>query len=323
MGRNRIIPIRELTVGILLTTGFFLAGVAIPVAGFIVSLFSMVPLLTVVLRTRRRWMAVAVSAGVCLLLAAGFGGTGAGLVFLLEYGLPAIVMGEMLRRSVPPPAAVMLAALVSTVMLTGGVSLLAVGRGELPAEWVGAQFAENLVMVRRLYSEMGVPAAQMAQLKELQPFFSRWAGLLFPSLAMLAYVAIGGLNLRVATRLVAGAKAPATGSSTAFSAFATPAWAVWFLIGGGFGLLLPGLGAVTRFLLLNLVGIMLVSYLVQGLAVCQRFFEAGHVGMFGRGLWYVMLLTVHFLLVAVVICGLFDQWFDFRRYARPPDAGPD
>lgn len=321
MGRDRIIPIRELVGGILLTSGIFLAGVAVPVAGFLVSLFSMVPVLAAVLRSRRRWMAFAVIGGVYLLLAAGFAGSGAGIVFLVEYGLPAVVLCE-LRRYRPPTAAVIMTALICTAALTGGISLLAAAHGEPPAIWVGGLFAENLTAVRRLYAGMGVPAAQLALLEEMQPVFSRWAGLLFPTLAMLGYVAIGGVNLRVAVRFIPNA-APAAVTGGAFGAFATPPRAVWVLIAAGFGLLLPGLGAVGRFLLLNAVGIMLVLYLVQGLAVCRHFFEVLRVGAFGRLLWYVLLLTVHFLIAAVVLCGLFDQWFDFRRYARLPVDGPE
>jgi uncharacterized protein YybS (DUF2232 family) len=83
------------------------------------------------------------------------------------------------------------------------------------------------------------------------------------------------------------------------------------LIGSGLGSFLPVPG-------LQIVGVnvlLLVSlvYLLQGLGVMLFYFRRGAVSPLLRTLAYIFLVIQPLFLLGVAAFGLFDLWFDFRR----------
>jgi uncharacterized protein YybS (DUF2232 family) len=107
-----------------------------------------------------------------------------------------------------------------------------------------------------------------------------------------------------------------------FSLWKLSHWYAWFFAAGLFAVLLPG--APAQVAGRNLVVVMVVAYLVQGLSVTQFLMVRRGLGPFMRLLIYGLGIFAVFPFFAAMTTGigLFDTWFDFRGLDPRPEPGP-
>ncbi len=95
-----------------------------------------------------------------------------------------------------------------------------------------------------------------------------------------------------------------------------PGWLVFVLIGAGFLLLVPYQAwQMTGVNVLLLCGLF---YFFQGLAIVAFSFRRFQVPRFFRWTAYMLLVLVKPAILMVILMGLTDLWFDFRRLHQPP-----
>jgi len=87
---------------------------------------------------------------------------------------------------------------------------------------------------------------------------------------------------------------------------------IWFFIGSG-GLIFIHNKAL-NFLGVNVFLITCFVYFLQGLAIVSYIFQIKNVPLLWRYLFYFFIAVQQFLMIPVIALGLFDTWFDFRKY---------
>jgi uncharacterized protein YybS (DUF2232 family) len=90
-----------------------------------------------------------------------------------------------------------------------------------------------------------------------------------------------------------------------------PEGCIWVLIASGIGAFVPFPGM--QIVGLNMLLLVSLIYLVQGLGVMVFYLNRASVPPILRSLAYIMLVIQPLLLLGVAAFGLFDLWFDFRR----------
>lgn len=230
-----------------------------------------------------------------------------------------LLMGVMLAslqyRGVTAPQAIM----VTVAALTVGALLVFLGQavfmGISPQDLLAQKSAEVMDTVRKVLGDTaegapgslvpGVAPAQVeAVLQRLLP------GLLVTNMALVAW-----LNVVLSRQLIVllgwGAVDPP------LSRWAAPEWLIFVLLGAGFLLLVPVVGA--RFFGLNLLMVVAVLYFCQGVAVVATWFHRLGLPRLLRMIGYPLLFLNPFFFVIITL-GLLDLWLDFRRLHQPKDA---
>lgn len=299
----------------------FSAAVVVPFFGFIPGLLTMVPVVYVAALGRHWWLAFLMVLLASILLYLLFQGTAPVLGFLIEYGLPAVVLSYITLKGYSRLHSMVLAAAGSTCVMVLAVSFYAAQHSLTPMVLLQQAFQTNLEMVQSVYRDMGMAEEQLLFLQNSSSAMGYWAGMLFPSLLFGAYFLLSGLTVTAVVLLSRWRKTTSswkTGST--FEHFAVYQQVVWLFIGCWVLLLVPGVPEFGRFFLWNGIAILGFFYFLQGMAIIHCCLQAFQVRTGGRFFIYFLLFAFHFLLVAVAMAGLFDLWVDFRRIARRRDS---
>lgn len=303
--------------GVVATTCFFIAAVAVPFFGFVPGLLTMVPAVYLGVLTRHRWLPLSIVALTTVLLYLFFRQGGLVLGYLLEYGLPAVMLSELARKHSTRLRVMALAAGACVGIVTLAVFFYAFQSSMIPMTVVQRAFQTNLEMVQQVYRDMGMAKEQLDFLRDSSPVLGYWVGMLFPSLLFGAYFSLNGLTVVMVSMLGRWRHTSITwGVGSLFENFAVYQQTVWVLIGLWVVVLLPGLPELIRFFLFNGIVVLVFFYLLQGMAIIHCYLKRFQVGAGGRVFIYFLLFAFHFLLVAVAMIGLFDMWVDFRKFAR-------
>ena len=90
---------------------------------------------------------------------------------------------------------------------------------------------------------------------------------------------------------------------------------VWLLIATG-GMILFPFHAV-KYSGVNLLILCLFIYLCAGLSIIGYYFKVKRFPIFFKIMFYTLILIQQYLLLFVVVLGLFDLWADFRKMIKP------
>ncbi|MEA2108601.1 MAG: DUF2232 domain-containing protein [Pseudomonadota bacterium] len=310
-------PVRMFVLGVVATTCFFIAAIAVPIFGFVPGLLTMVPAVYVGILTRHRWLPLYIVALTTVLLYLFFHQGGPLLGFLLEYGLPAVMLNEVARKLSTRLRVMVVAAGACVGIVLLAVFFYAFQSSVTPMALVQQAFQANLEMVQQVYRDMGMAKEQLAFLHDSTPILGYWVGMLFPSLLFGAYFLLNGLTMVMVSLLGRWRHTPIIwGEGPLFENFTVYPQTIWVLIGLWVVVLLPGLPELIRFFLFNGIFVLAFFYFLQGMAIFHCYLKKFQVGGGGRAFIYFLLFAFHFLLVAVVMIGLFDMWVDFRKFSR-------
>ena len=89
---------------------------------------------------------------------------------------------------------------------------------------------------------------------------------------------------------------------------------MWIAIGAG-GLLLVPLNGL-KMLGANMLIVLMVIYLFQGLAIISYYFQKKRFPPILRKFIYVLVAVQQLLMLVVIFVGLLDMWVDFRRLKK-------
>ena len=287
-----------------LTVILFAAAGYVPVLGILVSLLAPTPILLVALRhgVLTGLMALGLST---LSLALLFGSLQSA-IFFAEYGTMALAMAEAIRRQWSVEKTLLVSTAVP-VVASGIVMALLFSSVDLAT--VRQHLEKDLSQALRqfLTEEGGLSEAT------LQAYVQEVLGTvvqLLPAFFVLSTAAGVLLNYGVARllwRRLGGQPLP----EVRLTQWKAPEACVWVLITSGLCYFLPVPGM--RMVGVNVLLLVSLVYLVQGLGVMVFYLNKTSVPSILRTLAYVFLVIQPLLLLGVAVFGLFDLWFDFRR----------
>jgi uncharacterized protein YybS (DUF2232 family) len=294
----------QVLVSAALTVILFAAAGYVPVLGILVSLLAPTPILLVALRhgVITGLMALGLST---LSLALLFGSLQSA-IFFAEYGTMALAIAEAIRRQ----WSVEKTLLVSTAapVVVSGI-IMAVLFASVDLATVRQHLEKDLSQaVRQFLTEEGglSEATLQAYVQEVLGTVVQ----LLPAFFVLSTAAGVLLNYGVARllwRRLGGQPLP----EVRLTQWKAPEACVWVLIASGLCYFLPVPGM--RMVGVNVLLLVSLVYLVQGLGVMVFYLNKTSVPSILRTLAYVFLVIQPLLLLGVAVFGLFDLWFDFRR----------
>lgn len=313
-GKRWLAGTAEAVLASFLAVGLFASGSVFPVLGIGLSLLCPLPFVAVGLRHGRTTLLLALALATLMLIVPL--STLQGVVFLLEFGAPAVVLEAGLRRGARSEAVVIGVALVLAV---GGIAVLAFASGhwDRPLTAIGEHLDGLLADMEALSARMGItdaPAAPEAPTRGLR------AALLaaFPGLLFVGSLLTGAGYVLVLQSLVRRWPAQLGSITPAAFRWELPELLVWAFIGSGV-LFLTGVSSL-RVAGLNGLVVLLGLYFLQGLSIAAFLFRRFQLPRFLATLSVILLVFQPFFTLLVAGLGLFDVWFAFRRLSlpRPP-----
>lgn len=293
-----------------------LVGGMIPVAGSVFSLLTPLPLILLSLRGGR----VVALLGVCAvgIGVAGLLGPGHAWFFYIQFGLPAMVLAEAIRRQWTPEVSVAVGSLAVVAGALIGLCIVAWGAGSSIVDFVTHRLDIAVRDAMELYARMGVSPDEVGSLVGSGEEMRKLLLTTSPGLFMAAALLSTSANFFLAKK--GSAPVTASGDPTPVFTWRVPDWLVWVFIGSA-ALLLSDL-PIAREIGFNGLLVMMTIYFLQGLAITTFWIRRLKLSPFVGFLGVVLLFLQPLLLLLVTLVGLFDIWVVFRRYSlpRPPDA---
>jgi uncharacterized protein YybS (DUF2232 family) len=279
----------------------------LPVLGILVSLLSPTPILLVALRHGLRTGLLAL--GLSTLSLAPLFGSLQSAIFFAEYGVMAVVMAEAIRRQWSVEKTLLVSTVVPSVA-NGIVMILLLSSVDLNLSAMKQHFEEDLNQALRQFVTEESGSSEGALRAYVQEAFGTVV-LLLPALFVLS-TAVGALLnyglVRVLWQRLGGQPSL---PEMKLAQWKAPEICVWVLIASGICSFVPLPGM--RMVGLNVLLLVSLVYLVQGLSIMAFYLQKASVPSMLRTLAYIFLVIQPLLLLGVAAFGLFDLWFDFRR----------
>jgi uncharacterized protein YybS (DUF2232 family) len=299
-----------------LTVALFAAARYVPVLGIVVSLLAPTPILLATLRYGLRTGLLAL--GLSTLSLALLFGSLQSSIFLAEYGVMALVLAEAIRRQWSVERTILASTAVPS-MASGALIAALIWSVDLNLGAVKQHFHEDLGQaLRPLLSEGGGLSDEALQAYVQEAFGTVMR--LLPALLVLSTAAGALLNygvVRIMWRRLGGQPSL---PEMKLAQWKAPEVCVWVLIASGIGSFvpLPGIQIVG----LNVLFLVSLVYLVQGLGVIVFYLQRASVPPILRSLAYIVLVIQPLFLLGVAAFGLFDLWSDFRRTGNKQEDMP-
>jgi hypothetical protein len=284
----------------------FAAYLVIPPAGIFSGLLAPFP--AAYFRFRHgRGTAVIIVLGATAAMTAYFG-LSAGTFYLVQCGLIALLLPELLLRGFSACRSIVWTTAASVVMLTTVVVFFTITSGQNVHQMAVAEIQKSVAQAVAIYEKSGVKGEELAVLKQTMATAADLVIRMYPALITITLIGMVGCNLALLRRFTTG-----MGFSLnidEFRAYRNPEILVWGLIATGFSLLLNNSIITTP--ALNILAIIVVLYFLQGLAVLSTVIGRQSIAGVLRAGLYLMLLLQPYLAALVAAIGIFDLWGDFR-----------
>jgi uncharacterized protein YybS (DUF2232 family) len=310
------LPPKNILVPVVLVFILFFAVMVFPPLVALIGVLSPFPLVFIYLQ-RGRQVGIILIALVFVMLFMMVGVNQA-MLFLAEYALMALLLGELIRFRLPGDKCIGISALASGLM---SIVLLLVLFGDQDTsvkqffeEQIRAHFSQSM----KAFESMGENEAEVADMKAFAEKTAEAFAASYPALLLIGALISTAANyalIRIAWTRLYG---PGLFSGGAFSEWLCSESMIWGFILSGAALFL-GQGMVAD-AGQNVFLVMLVIYFIQGLSIVVYFLKARNVQVF---FWFVLfiLIFVQPLLIGLVAgLGVFDIWADFRKLRKVPET---
>jgi uncharacterized protein YybS (DUF2232 family) len=310
------IPPKNFLVPAVLIFVLFFGFMVFPPLGTLIGVLSPFPLVFIYLQ-RGRQVGIALVAlvfAVLLLLV----GANQAMLFLAEYALMALVLGELIRFQLPGDRCIAISALASGFVSIVLVTVLFGDQDISVKEFFTKQVRSHFSQSMEAFESMGESKAEIEEMKAFAEKAAEGFAASYPAFLFIGSLIGAAANyalIRIAWMQFYG---PGLFSGRAFSDWVCPENLVWGFIFSGAALFL-GQGIVAD-AGLNVFLVMFCIYFAQGLSIIVHFLKVRKVPTF---FWFVLfiLIFVQPLLIGLVAgLGVFDIWADFRKLKTVKDV---
>jgi uncharacterized protein YybS (DUF2232 family) len=305
-GHNVQVRLKASLLGVVGSFVLFAAYLAIPPLGIFSGLIAPFPAAyNRVLHGRMAALIVLI--GTATAITALFG-MFAGCLYLGMCGMTGFLMPELLLRGKNGSQALFWTTVANVLILVLGIVIYSSVSATSLQQLLSAEITDSVKQAVVMYEKAGVTGEDLDTLKRSMATGAELLKRLYPALVTSLLIIVAGCNLVLLKRTTA--KAGITLNSGEFSTFRNPDLLVWVLIAAGFAMLLPD--SVVTSPALNIMLVVALLYLFQGLAVISAIVQRYSLSAMVRIVLYAMLILQPYLLALVAGIGLFDIWVDFR-----------
>ncbi|WP_223922613.1 YybS family protein [Geobacter sp. AOG2] len=288
------------------TFALFAASFVIPPVGFFSGILAPFPVMYFRLRHGRSIALIILLTAVTALTAVF--GVNAAAVYLLQCGIIALVLPELLLRGYGAARTIAWTTGVSVAVLAAAAFIFTQVSGLNLHQSLSGEISTSISRALALYEKSGVKGEDLSMVKQSMDLAAALVIRIYPSLVTILLGIVAGCNLALIRRpaFLMGYRFQLGD----FRELRLPEPLVWVLIVAGFAMLVPSL--LVTIPALNLLVIMTTLYFLQGLAVILAIIaRQAFTGIIRVFLW-VMLLVQPYLAAFVAAIGIFDIWGDFR-----------
>lgn len=290
-----------------------LTATLVPLVGAI-ALF-MIPAALIYCRIRLKvghYVTVSAMSLATTLAAVNISDSHANLSVLLSLFISSLIIPEIVLKRYSLEKTVLLSSvsLISTGLVFMILRSTASGNSpwEITERYVRAIIDENI----RIYEYLNVPAEQLQSLREnaaeIVSFFTAITPAMFSSASI---VVVWANIMAVRGALKRSELLAAFPDFGDLSLWKAPDNLIWlFIISAASTLILEGIPSLVG---MNLLIICCAIYFLQGLAIASYFFKQKRIPPVIHYLFYFLLAIQHYLVILVIVVGLFDLWVDFRK----------
>lgn len=258
-----------------------------------------------------RIAAFVVTLAAAILLALEVGAPSAGLLYLAQCGVVALLLPELLLRKMGGARSVAWTTAANLLCLTLSALLMLHLSGHNLYQLHDLAVSEinnSLNQALALYNRTEIRVDQLEALKQSLASAGQLTVRIYPALTTVLLIVMAGCNMALARRY-----APRIGVRLKigrFREYRNPEAMVWLLIIAGFAML-TDVKAVTM-PALNILVVLAVLYFLQGMAVIgSMFFRLGSPLALRVSL-YLLLIVQPYTAALISAIGIFDLWGDFR-----------
>lgn len=301
--------LKDIAIGIVITSFLFAISIKLPVFGFFCSLF--IPLPTLYYRSKLgRRTGSFIPALTIITLLVMFGGLSVDIFYFIKLLLIGFILSEFIELNLSIEKTILY---TCSVALFSGLaaflfytSIAGIEIKSLASEYV----AKNLEMTLELYKSMGMPEENIhtisSSLENIQYVLVR----IMPALVTASTLFIVWTCLMLAKPLLKTKKLfyPDFGSLNLWKA---PEYLVWVAICCGLLILIPN--KTIKFIGINGIIIMMTIYFFQGIAIVSFYFEKKKFPRTLIFFLYSLIALQQALLLMVIGLGFFDMWLNFRK----------
>lgn len=178
---------------------------------------------------------------------------------------------------------------------------------KLVQQFVTKTIEQNINM----YAQLPLDSKDIDLIKNNKAAFISIFTSIFPALVVMGSIIAVWINVLMG-RNALRKKAIFLPKLEGLSRWRVPEFIIWIFITSGGLLFLPN--EHVRFFSLNVFILTCFLYFLQGLAILSFIFQNKNVPLFWRYLFYFFIAVQQFLMIPILIAGLFDIWIDFRRF---------
>lgn len=313
MNSTQSIDIREAIFPAIISMALFSAAIFVHPLGIVLSIFSPLPIILAYLYRGQRTGLVSLAVVTVILLF--FVNAQISLVFLVEYGLLAVVMAESIRRNYSINKIVLYS--VGASLLFGGTLtyFLLLGRDVNISSILMEQIKQSMDSSMTMYTEMGGSTSEMDNLKL---YSEKLASALITSIpAWMIVSSCTGVLINYSLVKMVWNKYIGSGDyfeNPDLNRWSASEYLLWLLIGSGAMLLVS-------FKSLNIIGtnlliVSLMAYFYQGVAIILFYMKKKTFPLFLKIFVFALIVIQPLILLFVILLGLFDAWGDFRKLKK-------
>lgn len=288
------------------TLALYLASLSLPLAGVLPGIFAPLPAIYYGLKNGK-------NAGVAIVLLttallATILSPAVALVFMAQSGLISLAFPFFIGRGWEVGRSLVCSVAVAYCSILLVAAIFWVAQGIDPNESVQKWINSSMSQSSALYEKSGINGEELKTLQQGVKAAGSLIARIYPALALVGLGAIAGFNL-LALKKIAGRleRMPSVGD---FRRFRNPDHLIWFLIAAGFSLLINN--EIVTIVAQNLLTVILPLYFLQGLAIIIHHLDQYRINWLFRTIFFVLLAVQPYLLIAVVVLGIFDLWGNFR-----------
>jgi hypothetical protein len=288
------------------TFALFAASFVIPPLGFFSGILAPFPVMYFRLRHGRAVAAIILLAAVTALTA--LFGVNAAAVYLLQCGVIALLLPELLLRGYGAARTIAWTTGVNVALLAVFAVIFTQVSGQDLQQSLSGEISTSISRALALYEKSGVKGDELSMVKQTMDMAAALLIRIYPSLVTILLGIMAGCNLALIRR-----PASLMGYRLQlgdFKELRLPEPLVWILIVAGFALLAPIRIVTTP--ALNVLAVTTMLYFLQGLAVVQTIVARQAFAGIMRVFLWVMLLLQPYLAAVIAAIGIFDIWGDFR-----------
>lgn len=300
--------------GVAISSLTFLSVALIPLFGSLVLILSPLPVLYYYSKNGRLQGAAVFIVSLCAVavILKSYDST-AIVPILFAAGCLGIILSEVLKKSYSIEITILILVSLLLVVWSSFIFYESALSGISPWRLIESYIDRNIQDNIQFYAKLDVPDATLSLIRDNTKQISSFFMNIFPSLALISTVFVVWLNILWGREIFTKNALwyPDFGDLSCWKA---PDRLIWLLIASGSMLLIPVEWA--RFTGLNILFVCLFVYLFQGLAIVSFFFRRKHVPRLLRMILYILIFVQQYVTITIMATGLFDLWFDFRKYIK-------